>query len=55
MQVTYCIFNRDDILLFAFDCFDVDGSGTIDREEAKRLVEMLLSPGKMTVECRYGG
>jgi Ca2+-binding EF-hand superfamily protein len=41
--VTYCIFNRDDILLFAFDCFDLDGSGTIDREEAKRLIEMLLS------------
>ena len=24
----YCIFNRDDILRFAFDCFDLDSSGT---------------------------
>ena len=41
--MTYCIFNRDDILRFAFDCFDVDGSGKIDREEAESLINMLNS------------
>ena len=39
--VTYCVFNRDDILRFAFDCFDADGSGSIDEEEAGQLIKML--------------
>ena len=29
---TYCMFTKDDILRFCFECFDVDGSGTIDEK-----------------------
>lgn len=35
---TYCIFNKEDILRFSFDCFDVDGSGKIDKEEVNQLI-----------------
>lgn len=41
--ITYCIFDQDDILRFAFSCFDKDGSGQIDSEEVKTLVEMINS------------
>ena len=37
----YCIFNKEDILRFAFDCFDLDGSGKIDTDEVTELISML--------------
>ena len=30
---TYCMFTKDEILRFCFECYDVDGSGTIDEKE----------------------
>jgi Ca2+-binding EF-hand superfamily protein len=30
---TYCMFTKDEILRFCFECFDVDRSGTIDEKE----------------------
>jgi Ca2+-binding EF-hand superfamily protein len=30
---TYCMFSQEDILRFCFECFDVDGSGSIDERE----------------------
>jgi Ca2+-binding EF-hand superfamily protein len=30
---TYCMFTKDEILRFCFECFDVDSSGTIDEKE----------------------
>ena len=30
---TYCMFSKDEILRFCFECFDVDRSGTIDEKE----------------------
>ena len=38
---TYCIFNKEDILRFAFDCYDLDGSGRIDKEEVNALITMV--------------
>jgi len=32
---TYCIYTKEDVLRFCFDCFDKDGSGTIDEMEYK--------------------
>ena len=34
-------FLKDDILRFAFDAFDLDGSGSIDQSEVEDLVDML--------------
>jgi Ca2+-binding EF-hand superfamily protein len=31
--MTYCMFNKEEILTFTYECFDKDGSGTIDEEE----------------------
>eukprot|EP00592_Proboscia_alata_P023073 CAMPEP_0194406494 /NCGR_PEP_ID=MMETSP0176-20130528/4687_1 /TAXON_ID=216777 /ORGANISM="Proboscia alata, Strain PI-D3" /LENGTH=306 /DNA_ID=CAMNT_0039205731 /DNA_START=142 /DNA_END=1062 /DNA_ORIENTATION=- len=31
--VTYCIYSKEAILKFCFDCFDVDKSGSIDEDE----------------------
>lgn len=39
--ITYCIFNQEDILRFAFSCFDGDASGYIDSEEINRLITMV--------------
>ena len=33
VMATYCMFTKDEILRFAFECFDVDRSGTIDEKE----------------------
>mmetsp|Transcript_4704 Transcript_4704/g.6050 ORF Transcript_4704/g.6050 Transcript_4704/m.6050 type:complete len:484 (+) Transcript_4704:64-1515(+) len=41
--ITYCIFNQEDILRFAFSCFDSDGSGYIDSQEVTRLIDMVNS------------
>lgn len=30
---TYCMFTKEEILRFCFECFDVDGSGAIDEKE----------------------
>ena len=31
--VTYCIYNKRDILQFCFDCFDKDASGFLEEDE----------------------
>lgn len=33
VMATYCMFTKDEILRFCFECFDVDRSGTIDEKE----------------------
>lgn len=33
MLCTYCMFTKDEILRFCFECFDVDKSGSIDEKE----------------------
>ena len=33
VTVTYCMYNREEILKFVFDTYDADGSGAIDEEE----------------------
>ena len=33
VMATYCMFTKDEILRFCFECFDVDSSGTIDEKE----------------------
>jgi Ca2+-binding EF-hand superfamily protein len=33
VMATYCMFTKDEILRFCFECFDVDNSGTIDEKE----------------------
>lgn len=33
VMATYCMFTKDEILRFCFECFDVDKSGTIDEKE----------------------
>eukprot|EP00948_MAST-09A_sp_MAST-9A-sp1_P000467 g467.t1 len=36
----YCTLNREDLEKFAFDLFDSDGSGTVDKIEIRKLVYM---------------
>ena len=31
--VTYCMYSKEEVLRFCFECFDKDGSGTIDEKE----------------------
>lgn len=33
VMATYCMFTKDEVLRFCFECFDVDHSGTIDEKE----------------------
>ena len=33
VMATYCMFTKDEVLRFCFECFDVDKSGTIDEKE----------------------
>lgn len=33
VMATYCMFTKDEVLRFCFECFDVDRSGTIDEKE----------------------
>eukprot|EP01031_Cornospumella_fuschlensis_P045479 gene45479-55660_t len=33
VMATYCMFTKDEILRFCFECFDVDRSGSIDERE----------------------
>jgi len=44
---TFCIFNRDDVLRFSFDCFDSDGSGSITEDEVEKLVDMMQAENPM--------
>ncbi|KAF0697373.1 Aste57867_11925 [Aphanomyces stellatus] len=38
---TYCMYTRDEILKFAFECFDTDESGSIDEMEFKIMAGMI--------------
>lgn len=38
---TYCMFTKDEILRFCFECFDVDSSGTIDEKEFIELCKVV--------------
>lgn len=38
---TYCMFTKDEILRFCFECFDVDNSGTIDEKEFIELCKVV--------------
>jgi Ca2+-binding EF-hand superfamily protein len=41
VMATYCMFTKDEILRFCFDCFDVDKSGTIDEKEFVELCKCI--------------
>jgi len=38
---TYCMFTKDEILRFCFECFDVDRSGSIDEKEFVELCKSI--------------
>ena len=42
VMATYCMFTKDEILRFCFECFDVDKSGTIDEKEFVELCKYVL-------------
>ena len=42
----YCTMKHDFLVKFAFDLFDTDGSGQIDREEIHRMIAMVLGKQK---------
>jgi len=41
VMATYCMFTKDEILRFCFECFDVDQSGTIDEKEFVELCKIV--------------
>lgn len=41
VMATYCMFTKDEILRFCFECFDVDKSGTIDEKEFVELCKCI--------------
>jgi hypothetical protein len=41
VMATYCMFTKDEILRFCFECFDVDRSGTIDEKEFVELCKCI--------------
>ena len=43
----YCMFTREELLKFAYDSFDIDGSGSIDEDEFRRLCTV-VNDGKPT-------
>ncbi len=43
----YCTYNRDEILTFVYECFDADGSGTIDEEEFMLLAKTVAAAAPM--------
>jgi len=45
--MTYCMFNREEILTFTYECFDKDGSGTIDEEEFMLLAKTVNNSAPM--------
>jgi len=51
--MTYCMFNRDEILTFTYECFDKDNSGTIDEEEFKLLAQT-VNNGAPTFPGNFG-
>ena len=36
VMVTYCMYSKDEIMRFCFECFDVDQSGDLSRSAAHR-------------------
>ena len=51
--LSYCMFNQDEILTFTYECFDKDGSGTIDEEEF-RLLAKTVNNGAPTFPGNFG-
>ena len=45
--MTYCMFNREEILVFTYECFDKDNSGTIDEEEFMLLAKTVNNSAPM--------
>ena len=45
--MTYCMFNREEILTFTYECFDKDNSGTIDEEEFMLLAKTVNNSAPM--------
>ena len=45
--MTYCMFNKEEILTFTYECFDKDGSGTIDEEEFMLLAKTVNNAAPM--------
>ena len=43
----YCSYSKDDVLTYAFNTFDLDGSGTIDEEEFMNLARMINNGNPM--------
>ena len=43
----YCTYNKDEILTFVYECFDKDGSGTIDEEEFMLLAKTVSAAAPM--------
>lgn len=41
VMATYCMFTKDEIMRFCFECFDVDRSGTIDEKEFVELCKCI--------------
>ncbi len=41
VMATYCMFTKDEIMTFCFECFDTDGSGAIDEKEFMALCKAI--------------
>jgi len=41
VMATYCMFTKDEIMTFCFECFDTDGSGAIDEKEFMELCKAI--------------
>ena len=41
VMATYCMFTKDEIMTFCFECFDSDGSGAIDEKEFMALCKAI--------------
>lgn len=50
---SYCMRTRDEILKFAYDTFDVDGSGSIDEDEFRNLCSV-VNNGRPTFPGNFG-
>ena len=58
VMCTYCMYTQADILKFAFETFDKDGSGSIDEEEFMDLCKTINAmnptfPGNFGRACQF--